>query len=208
MSKITDIKVAKGKKSRRHIYIDNNFACTLDEFTVFKFRLHEGQEITIGELEQIVLESETVTAFESAVALISKMQKTRKQIWEYLRGKGYLPKVCNSAIEKLVEYRYIDDELFAKIYVDTYKSKYGKTKMKYLLSIKGIAPAIMASVLDELPSQEDTILDFARKYMKNKENNKQNFAKLCRFLVGKGFDWEEIRSAVDTIKGENYEDGN
>ncbi len=207
MSQITEIKVAKGKKSRRHIYIDNNFACTLDEFTVFKFRLHEGQEITVSELEQITNESETGTAFELAVNLISKNPKTRKQIWEYLRGKGYLPKVCNSAIEKLIEYRYINDELYAKTYVETYCGKYGKTKMKSMLFNKGISPQIIASALVELPSQDDTILDFACKYMKNKEHNNQNFAKLCRFLAGKGFEWDEIRSAVDKIKDGNYENG-
>lgn len=205
MSQITDIKVAKGKKSRRHIYIDDNFACTLDEFTVFKYRLKVGQGITISELEQIACESEAGTAFELAVNLISKTPKTRWQIWEYLKNKGYLPKVCNISIQKLIEYRYIDDEQYAKMYVNTYAHKYGKTKMKCMLASKGVSQNIITDVLEEMPSQDEAILGFARKYMKNLEHNKQNYAKLCRFLAGKGFGWSEINSAVEKLKGENDE---
>ena len=39
MSQITDILASKDKKSRKHIYIDDNYACTLDEFTIFKYKL-------------------------------------------------------------------------------------------------------------------------------------------------------------------------
>lgn len=207
MSQITDIKVAKGKKSRRHIYIDDKFACTLDEFTVFKFRLDVGQDITLDHLEQISYESEAGTAFETAVNLISKTPKTRKQIWEYLKNKGYMPKVCNSVIDKLIEYRYINDEQYARNYVSTYCEKYGKTKMKFMLSNKGVAPQIIDEALSEMQPQSEVVLDFARKYMKNKEYNKQNYARLCRFLAGKGFDWSEINSAVNKLKGDNYEGG-
>lgn len=47
MGVITEIKVAKGAQARRHIYIDDKFATTLDEFTVYKYRLAEGAEINL-----------------------------------------------------------------------------------------------------------------------------------------------------------------
>ena len=208
MSQITDIKVAKGKKARRHIYIDDGFVCTLDEFTVFKYRLKVGQEITIADLEQITFESEAGVAFELAVNLISKTPKTRKQVYDYLRGKGYLPKLCNNVIEKLAEYRYINDEEYARMYVNTYCGRYGKSKMRFILTSRGISPQIIDVVISEMTPQADTIFEFAKKYMKNKELNNQNYAKLCRFLNGKGFEWAEINEAVGRLKREANEDWN
>lgn len=208
MSQITDIKVAKGKKARRHIYIDDGFVCTLDEFTVFKHRLNVGQEITITDLEQITFESEAGVAFELAVNLISKTPKTRKQVYDYLRGKGYLPKLCNNVIEKLAEYRYINDEEYARMYVNTYCGKYGKLKMRFMLASKGIPPQTIETVIAEMSPQDDTIYEFAKKYMKNKEFDSQNYAKLCRFLSGKGFEWTEINEAVGLLKGEANENWN
>ena len=207
MSQITEIKVAKGKKSRRHIYLDDGFACTLDEFTVFKHKLKVGQEITITDLEQITFESEAGVAFELAVNLISKTPKTRKQIYEYLRSKGYLPKLCNNAIDKLAEYHYVDDEQFARMYANTYCGKYGKSKIRFMLASKGIPPQTIEAVIAEMSPQDDTIYEFAKKYMKNKEFDNQNYAKLCRYLSGKGFDWTEISEAIGRLKEERNEDG-
>lgn len=205
MSKITEIKVAKGAKSRRHIYIDDVFTCTLDEFSVYKYKLREGLEISIPELEQITYESEANGAFLKAVNLISRTPKTKKQMYDYLKSKGYMPKLCNHILQKLIAYRYIDDEQYATSFVNTYKAKYGKKKLQYELLGKGVSPQIIDAVLSQLEPQVDTIEHLARKYMRNKEQSPQNYAKLCRHLASKGFGWSEINAAVNKIKENNYE---
>ncbi len=205
MSQITSILVAKGKKSRRHIYIDGEFVCTLDEFNVYKYRLKVGSEITREELEQISLESEVDTAFGLALNLISKMQKTTKQVFDYLSSKGYPRIVCNSVVKKLQEYKYVDDEQYAKMYVATYITKYGRAKIKFMLSNKGVSSQIIENVLENAPNQDDVVIEYTKKYMQNKDWNSQNYAKLSRFLANKGFGWSEINSAIGKIKEEIYE---
>lgn len=208
MGQITEIKVAKSKKARRHIYIDGAFVCTLDEFTVFKHKLVVGQEISLEKLEEISFESEAGFAFEQAINLISKTPKTISQVRENLRGKGYLDKIIDSVVDKLVSYKYLDDEQYAQIFARTYYQKYGKTKLRFLLSTKGVNSQIIDAVLVDLPVQDDAIGELARKYMKNKEFSSANFAKLYRFLSGKGFEWSEIDRVVSQLKKENYEDWN
>ena len=202
MSEITDIKIAKGKKSRRHIYLDNNYVCSLDEFTVFKYKLKVGQQISIQQLEDITFESEASTAFEKAVDLISKTPKTRKQVYDYLKEKGYLPKLCESAVNKLIEYRYIDDEQYARSYVNCYSQKYGKKKMEFMLAQRGVSHQIIEQVLLELDSQNDVAIEIAIKYMNKKEKTQQNYDKLCRYLASKGFGWDDISTALNYIKKE------
>ena len=208
MSIITEIKVAKGKKARRHIYIDGNFVATLDEFTVYKYRIHEGLNIDLETLEQISFESEANSAFEQSVNLISKNPKTSRQMYDYLKSKGYLPRLIRHTIDKLIEYHYLDDGQYAKNFVNVYSTKYGKRKIQFLLASKGIPQQIINDTLAELDSQEDTACEYAKKYMKGKEITQQNCAKLARHLAGKGFDWAEINSALNTIKRIKDEDWN
>lgn len=203
MGIITDIKQAKGKKARCHIYIDNNFVCTLNEFTIFKYKIKVGQEITQQELENIAFENEASEAFELAVDLISKTQKTRKQVYDYLKSKGYLPKLCENTVDKLASYHYINDEVYAKNYVNCYLNKYGKKKMRFALQQRGIENSIIDKVLEDMQPQEDVVLGLAIKFMKNKEYTQQNFEKLYRHLASKGFDWDLINNAVYQIKRDN-----
>ena len=200
MGIITDIKQAKGKKARCHIYIDNNFVCTLNEFTIFKYKIKVGQEITQQELENIAFENEASEAFELAVDLISKTQKTRKQVYDYLKGKGYLPKLCENTVDKLASYHYINDEVYAKNYVNCYLNKYGKKKMRFALQQRGIENSIIDKVLEDMQPQEEVVLGLAIKFMKNREYTQQNFEKLYRHLASKGFDWDLINNAVYQIK--------
>lgn len=206
MSEITDIKQAKGKGKRLHIYLDNEYACTIDEFTAYKHRLAVGQEIAINYLEEITMESELSSGFEKAVDLISKTPKTKRQVYTYLKDKGYLPKLCQAVVEKLSEYHYVDDEVYARMYVNTYLIKYGKRKIMFNLEQKGIKRDIIDNALSEIEGQTEAVASLAQKYMKNKEPTRENIDKLCRHLASKGFEWADISPVISKIKsGEDYE---
>lgn len=196
MGQITDIKVAKSKKARRNLYIDNEFICSLDELTLSMHDLRIGQELQISELERIAMESEVNSAFSVALTFITRAPKTKKQVLGHLSTKGYLENVCQEVITKLEDYRLVDDESFAADFVDTYSAKYGKTKLYHLLLVKGVDTKVIENALKNLSEQPALIREFAQKYMKNKEPNSQNWAKLCRYLVTKGFEWQEIEPVI------------
>ena len=206
MGIITDIKIAKGNKKRQHIYIDNEFICTVDDFTAFKNHLKVGLEIDRATLEQITLESESSTAFERAIDLISNTPKTKKQIKDYLYNKGYMPAVVNSVIDKMLEYHYLDDSQYAKMYVDAYKQKFGKQKLRFNLQAKGVDKQIIDEVLDELEPQEDAVFTLAKKYLKNKEPTRENLDKLARHLVSKGFSWNDISPVISKFRSGEYDE--
>lgn len=205
MGVITEIKVAKGAQARRHIYIDDKFATTLDEFTVYKYRLAEGAEISFAELEKIAIESESARAFEQAIKLISRFPKTKKQMYDYFIAHGYLPALGTAVVQKLLDYRYIDDAAYARNFVNLNEHKYGKKKLKLLLSARGVSNEIIAAVLESLPSQKESVQKFAQKYMRNKEFDKKNLSALGRYLYGKGFEWAEINSVINEMRDKNDE---
>lgn len=196
MKTVTQIKAQAKDKNRVSLYLDNKFFCGLDLETAVKNGLRVGTIITEDKLENIQLESEKQTAYSKVLKLISVRYKTQKEVEQYLFQKGYLAPVVYYVIDKLNEYHYIDDEQFVQSYVASHKSTCGKLKLKQQLMAKGVSESLIDSALQDDFDQTDEILHLADKYMKTKEDTKENYLKLFKYLMGKGFSYDEIKSAL------------
>lgn len=203
---ITELRKQKGKKAIYSVFVDNEFVCSLDEFSIYKHKLAIDQQIDKDSLEDIQLESMQATAFEMSLDLISRTLKTEYQLRSYLNSKGFLPKVVNKTIDKLKEYHYINDKYYAECYVNAKAHLNGKYKLKKELKLKGIGDEIIAEVLGALDDQADIVHSIAIKFLKNKEKTNENYAKLSRNLAAKGFSWDEINSAINKIKQQEGDD--
>ena len=88
MKKITDIKPQVKTPTRCNIYLDNAFYCGMELETIMRHRLKIGTEIDPEKLAEIQAESESIRALDKALNFISRSQKTKKQVKEYLEKKG------------------------------------------------------------------------------------------------------------------------
>ena len=50
---LTELRRQKGKKALYSVFVDGNFVCTLDEFSIYKHKLSVGQEIDKDYIENI-----------------------------------------------------------------------------------------------------------------------------------------------------------
>lgn len=202
MSLITKIEPQAKNKDRVNIFLDGEFklGCSLE--LAMLNHLKVNTEISDEQLEKLVFENEKGQALNKAVTLLGKNLKTRRQMRTYLNDKGYSKNIVDYVIDKLSEYNYINDINYATIYVKSVKNKYGKLKIINNLRQKGISEKDIDEVMQEFESDTQSILTLAQKYMKNKEINQDNMAKLYRHLLSKGFGYEEVNSVVRSIKGE------
>lgn len=200
MSRITKIEPQVKNKDRVNIYLDGEFklGCSLE--LAMLNHLKNDVEISDEQLEQLVFENEKTQALNKAVTLIGKNLKTRRQMRTYLNDKGYSKTIVDYVLEKLSEYNYINDINYAKIYIRSVKNKYGKVKIIANLRQKGVSDKDIDEVMQEFESDTDSIMALAQKYMKNKEVNQDNVAKLYRHLLSKGFGYDEVNSVVREIK--------
>lgn len=206
MAIITQIKTQAKDKTRANIYLDGSFCCGLSLTCVFSYRLKEGDEISSERLEEIQLESEKDAAFDRALNYISATMKTEKDVREYLRKKGYLPVIEDYVIEKMLSYGYIDDGEYARAYIKSAEGRSGKNMIEQKLRAKGISQKAIASALEEMPEQTPAAKAVFEKYMRGKEYTKENLYKAFRYLLGKGFDYETAKAALEGLKDENDED--
>lgn len=203
MKKITDIKEQLKNKKRVSVYLDGEFYCGLDLITALKYRLKVGEFIDESRLVKIQYEAELQACFDRALNFISASVKTQKQIQDKLKKLGYLDEIIEKVIDKLKSYGYIDDSDYARRFTNTYKSTKGKRLIKLELMKKGVKDIDAQTALNEIESQQDACNAIADKYLKNKEKDKKNILKCYKYLLSKGFDYDEAKQAVDRYEIED-----
>lgn len=203
MNEITAITPQVKDKTRCNIYLDGQFYCGLKLEVVVLHRLKVGMQVNKAFLNDIQLDSEKSTALDKTLTYITAAQKTEKQIKDYLYKKGYLPAVVKYVLEKLRDYRFVDDQDYAETYARNYAQRKGRRLIKLELKRKGISDEHVETALEELDDEEQ--LEGAKrlleKYMRTKTADRETLSKAFRYIMSKGFDYDVAKRAL-TAYGE------
>ena len=201
MAKITDMQIQKNNKSRANVFIDGEFAFALEMLTVMKLGLKIGQDVTASQLNEAVFDSEKSVAFDKALGYLGRGSKTVKQMRDYLTGKGYSHKIVTYVVDKLQDYKYLDDIAYAKAYAEQNSSNKGYRRIKQELVQRGISQTLAdeSAVQDAEDSQQNATV-LAQKYLRNKPCDVKTLAKLQRYLVGRGYNFDVVNSVVRSFK--------
>ena len=206
MKVITKISVQEKNKKRSNIFLDGNYYCSLSNIVVLQNRLKVGQSIEEQTLCDIQRESESSEAFDLALSYISKYTKTKKQLLEYLMRKGYTYPVAFKAVEKLESYGYVNDENFAKRYVESNSKNKGKLLIKRELALKGISEKCADNAVNGILDEGESAFNLAKKYMRGKQNDFKTLQKCYRHLLSKGFSFDSAHDAISKLKDDFSDD--
>ena len=197
MPTITDLQIQKNNKTRANVYIDGEFCCALEMLTVMKLGLKIGGEISAAKLREAASDSERSVAFEKAIGYLSRGYKTVHQTREYLTKRGYASDTVEYVIAKLKDYRYLDDEAYARMYVEQNIASKGARRIRQELIFKGISYTLAEQYSVQDP---DTSVDNARrlasKYMKNKTPDIKELQRLQRYLLSRGYGFDVVNTVV------------
>lgn len=199
MGKITRLEVQARRKDRVNLYIDDVFVTGLTLDTAVKNGLKIGKDVDENFVVDMIFDSEKQSAFNKTANYMKSSIKTVKQIKDYLNKKGYDEAVINAVVDKLKEYKYLDDSQYVTAFVNTNKNKYGVRRLREKLKQKGVADANL-SVLDDYEEDMDALKKVAEKYMSHKEKTPENYNKLYRFLAMRGYNFDDINACVNEIK--------
>ncbi|WP_346915605.1 recombination regulator RecX [Clostridium sp.] len=207
MSKIiTKIEAQKKKDNRVNIFINDEFAFGCSSELVYYHNLAKGKEINVEELKKVIVEDNYLTAKTKTLKYIERALKSEFQVREFLQKKEYEDNVIDRVIEFLKEYKFIDDEYYAKAFVTQNIRIEGKGNIKYKLIKKGISEDIINSTLSEISSEDEeaVALKLAEKKLKvlckNEGNINKIKSKLNTFLISKGYNFDTIKSVVNKLE--------
>ena len=134
----------------------------------------------------------------------NEYMKTKRQVITYLQGKGFSNDVVFYCIDKLIEYNLINDIEYAKRYVESTAKKQGKHLTQFMLSTKGIKKEDIAKVYEEVDiNSQENALNVAKKHIKNKELTIENKTKTFRYLIGRGFSYDDANYAISNLGEED-----
>jgi len=205
---ITKIEYQKRDPERVNIYIDGKFFCGISIDTLALQNLYEGLEVDDNLLDKILKEDLGKRFLNRAANYLSHTAKTEFQVRKYLRDLKFKKKdiwfkedvvldwdnLFNQIIDSLKKYKYIDDEEFARSFVQSrlrVKPR-GKSILISELLSKGVSKEIAQRVCDEeIKDEMDVLRDTFKKKYKEERFNIQN-QKMVGYLLRKGFSWDLI----------------
>lgn len=194
MHYITEIKDI-GKKCR--IIIDDDIVVQLYKGEVRKLGIKADSQFSdesYNEMYNIL----NKRARERSLFLLKDMDKTEKQIRDKLKLGDYPEDIINNAIEFLKKYGYVDDIRYAKLYISSKQNSKSIKQIELELYKKGVNKETVSEVLLEMDlSNEEALNKLIEKIIKKYDlNDKTQYNKMCRYLLGKGFSYGEIQKAL------------
>lgn len=197
---VTSVTVGQRDKTRSNVFVDGEFYCSLDNFTVVKNKLAAGVQLSEARLAEIREEGEFASAFDKALSYVSKYRKTKKQVQEYLEQKGYSYPAAFNAVDKLTSYGYLDDGDFARAYAREKSNSKGKKLIALELKVKGVPEKDISEAVGDL-NEGETAKRLVEKFMLGKDATDFKVLSKCyRHLLSKGFSYEAASDALTYVK--------
>lgn len=196
----------KGKRNqdRINIYVDDEFAFAVYIDTALANHLKIGADISGEERERILREDGAKYALACAMKFLSYRMRTEKELRDKLREKEVPQDCIEGAVEKLKEIGYLNDREFAELYAQELLGKYGQRVAVQKLMQKGI-PRDIAEEAAKGAGQEASVLDGYVARLKQKYRNEEPGKakqKMIRALMARGFEYEEVRCALQRCEEE------
>ena len=211
--KVTKLVSQKRNPDRVNMYIDEEFFCGISLDGIAKFNIYLGKELEESDLEEILFEELKNRFFQRAINYISRAIKTEVQLKRYLRelsfkkkGKWFtdvskesLEEIINDTAERLKEYNYLNDEVFAEEFLQSRMKNRprGKSVLLSELISKGVNAELAKEKVEELVEDEYVMLKriYEKKY--GNENMSIQDSKKIDFLRRKGFSWDLINEFLN-----------
>ncbi|CAG7602222.1 Regulatory protein RecX [Paenibacillus solanacearum] len=111
---ITKVERQKRSPHRYNIYVDENYAFSVHEDILIKYRLLKGECMEESNLQDILHADEANRAYLDALRLLSSRLRSEHEMRARLKQKGYEPAIVGKTVDRLQSERYLDDELFAE----------------------------------------------------------------------------------------------
>ena len=143
-------------------------------------------------------------AREYAFLLLKFRPRSANELAERLKRKGFEPAVVRGVVAFLQERRFIDDAAFARGWIESRLARpYGFTRIRQELKLKGVAPEIVARLIEEKKeefSEEEAVRSLIRAKMKRLAGIEPQKARqrIYGYLIRRGFSPDII---IDTFQG-------
>lgn len=195
--KITDIKRQVKRADRYSIYVDGTYAFSFSENELLESRLRINQDCTTEELDELKNRAIIGKGYDRALSLIMRRPRSEWELRDYLKRKEHQPNTVEIILNKLSIRGYVDDNDFARRWVESRRLLKSTSKRRLILELrqKHVSDETIQSVLNEDVTDEKQVLrDLIDR--KRKQTKYQDDQKLIQYLVRQGYNYGDIKDVM------------
>lgn len=208
--KITAITPQQKDKNRINVIVDGSYRFSLDIYQYADLGIKVGREYTDDELTALEQESVFGKVYGRALEYCLMRPHSAREVRDYLYRKtrdsrtktgeikkGVATEVTDRVFDRLVEKKYIDDEKFARYWVENRNLAKGASqrKLQSELSAKGVDRSIIDQLLSESVRSDETEI---MKIIAKKRKRYPEDQKLMQYLARQGFSYDDIKHALES----------
>lgn len=211
--KITSISPQAKNQNRVNISVDGNYLFSLDIYQVSDLGVRVGREYSDKELLALQEESVFGKLYTQALEYTMIRPHSAKEIRDYLWRKTLTTKyrsrqtgevkerqgasktTTDRVYERLVDKGYVDNEKFARWWIENRNQRKGTSlrKLEMELKSKGVSSDIIHESIQNCPRDEKSEIE---KIIQRKKDKYDDVDKLVVYLTRQGFSYDLVRDMV------------
>ena len=162
------------------------------------FSLYAGRELSMDEFSSISDAASLGRAKERALRMIGARPLSERELYDRLIEKGESEHHAAAVVARFIELRLIDDSEYARMLVRHYAAKgYGERRVKDELYRHKVGRDRWEEALEEMPDMDEALDKLLRSKMRGAStSDRAAVKKASDALMRRGYNWEEIRSAL------------
>lgn len=221
---ITKLTAGVKDPNRVNVFLDGNFAFSLDVNQVVDLGVKVQQKVDAKRLKELREASEFGKLYQRTLEWVLTRPHSVRETQDYLKRrqikrrqlnrqrareeKKALPEfddhLTKLVLDRLIEKKYIDDQKFAEFYVENRYVRKGISHKRLRMEMmrKGVDSEIIAKTFEKVPRDEDE--EIMKMIAKKRAKYKTDF-QLVGYLVRQGFNFQNAKTAVEKYAEEHAE---
>jgi regulatory protein len=202
MSKITALRVGRGRGKRVNVYLDGKFAFSLEAELAIKEGLQIGQELSANQIGAMARSDHFHRCLDGAARYLSYRPRSEFELRERLHQRGFDGDTVEAVLTKLKEQGLVDDMAFAQFWRDNRESFNPRSQWlaKLELRRKGVASGIIDQVVDTIDDDDSAYRAAQSKAHTLPLSDYQLFRhRLGEYLRRRGFSYRVIYHTVERL---------
>lgn len=210
--KITNISAQAKNPDRVNVSVDGKYRFSLDISQLVDLGVKVGKEYSEDELVELEGESQFGKLYARALEYCLMRPHSSREVRDYLWRKtrstryksrtgelkeraGVSQQIAERVFRRLVEKGYVDDENFARWWVENRNVRKGASARKLAaeLRAKGVDEKIIEAQLTQTSRSDEEEL---QKIIAKKQSRYSDPQKFMQYLVRQGFSYEDVKNAL------------
>ena len=169
---------------------------------VTDLRLYSGLELDEGRAGELRELSRRALARERALEYVSRRPMSQAELRKKLISKGEDEAVADYCVQWLGDNGFLNDEDYSRRVARHCAAKgYGQGRVRAELRRRGLDRELWDEAVEAMPDGSERLDKLVAARLKDPEDREQ-VAKLCQYLYRRGFDWDDVRAALNRYNAE------